>query len=78
MSSPSDPLLIALLAQRLPCGQRCETCATYEPDDDGEPYGYCCLNTYVEASMGCVYWEPREGCGLDGVGTPLASPLADE
>lgn len=74
-----NTLLIELLAQCLPRGQRCETCAAYDAPD--EEYGAgCSYPPYrsVEPNDRCTLWEPREGCGLDGVGTPLASPLADE
>ena len=79
MSSPSNQVLIALLAERLPRGQRCATCNSYDaPEGDGYG-GECSYPPYreVEPNDRCLLWEPRPGCGLDGAGVPVASSLAD-
>lgn len=78
MSSPSGQVLIALLAQRLFRGQRCETCYSYDGPD--ERYGGgCSYPPYreVEPNDRCTLWEPRPGCGLDPLGIPLASSASE-
>jgi hypothetical protein len=58
---------------------RCASCAQWQPDLDDDHVGYC--PEHEEETMyiqGCVYWQPVSGCGLDFMGVPLASPLAQE
>ena len=79
MSSPSDPVLIALLDKPLPRGMRCNTCMQCEIDSSTPTVGWCTEHDhYVGHKQGCVYWQPADDCGLDYMGVPLASPLAQE
>lgn len=66
--TPADAALLAqLLAARLPRGERCGSCASFEPDADDARHGCCAdaaeLRRYadgVRAADGCVYWAPRD------------------
>ncbi len=72
-------LLATLLATPLPRGMRCAACVYWQRDPNDGDIGYC-----VEQEddtlffQGCVYWQPRPDSGLDYMGVPLASPLAQE
>jgi hypothetical protein len=71
-------VLSALLATPLHRGMRCATCCKWHPDPHDDQVGAC--DEHDDDTMfmqGCVYWSPRAGCGLDYMGIPLASPLAD-
>lgn len=82
----TDPTLISLLARPLPRGMRCDGCAHWQPewpdnDPDLDVIGECEAQDErysTSAHDGCVYWQPAPGCGLDHMGVPLASPLAQE
>ena len=75
----TDPTLTALLARRLPRGMRCDRCLHWIRDDfPGADDGDCVQHEEgTSAHDGCVYWSAAPGCGLDYMGIPLASPLAD-
>jgi hypothetical protein len=74
-----DPTLIALLSRPLPRGMRCATCAHWTRDPIWTDEGYCAeRDEDTMPRQGCVYWQARPGCGLDYMGVPLASPLAQE
>lgn len=56
-------LLAQLLAERLPRGQRCGTCYSFDPAEDDQEWGGCkgphmCLNVHVRDA--CPQWEPRD------------------
>lgn len=81
----TDPTLAALLAKPLRRAMRCDRCAHWAPlwSDDGENdvIGECDAQDErytTSAHDGCVYWSPRPDCGLDYMGIPLGSPLADK
>jgi hypothetical protein len=72
-----DELLAKLLVTRIPRGMRCATCAQWAPDLNDDQIGYCAEHGEDTVSIqGCVYWLPVRGCGLDYMGVPVASPLA--
>lgn len=78
-------LLASLLSKPLARGMRCDGCKHWLPEwPDNDPeldvIGECVAQDERETTSahdGCVYWSPVLGNGLDYMGIPLASPLAD-
>jgi hypothetical protein len=64
---------------------RCDACGHWRPewadnDQELDVIGACVAQDERDSTSahdGCVYWSPLPGCGLDCIGIPLASPLAD-
>lgn len=81
MNETHGDLLVALLAEPLPRGMRCNECRHWTPDETWPEEGECSgqdERPYTSYWDGCVYWSPTTGSGLDYMGIPLASPLADK
>lgn len=78
----SNSTLIALLSTPIRRGMRCDGCVHWQPDPPDYEHGECAEHSSLEGSTSahwaCVYWSPMPGCGLDYMGIPLASSLADQ
>ena len=72
--------LTALLARLPPRGMRCDRCRHWIRDGfPGADDGDCAQHEESTlAHEACVYWSPTDTCGLDYMGVPLASPLAQK